>query len=142
METEKTRRAAASGSSADLGRLDKSAIDRVREEAQPDPRDADELHDALLTSAFLTPDDLAVDATATARLRAKLRAERGPVPLFDRGFASIEELKARCKDDTGLDAPQAPTFPEQVRQRPRASVASTPTKAKAKAKSASRARVA
>jgi len=33
----------------DLGRLDPSAIERVREEVQPDPRDADELHDLLMT---------------------------------------------------------------------------------------------
>ena len=31
----------------DIGALDPAAIARVRDEAQPDPRDADELHDAL-----------------------------------------------------------------------------------------------
>ncbi|HEY6843543.1 MAG TPA: DEAD/DEAH box helicase, partial [Thermoanaerobaculia bacterium] len=35
------------------GILDPSAIERVREEARPDPRDADELHDALLSAGFL-----------------------------------------------------------------------------------------
>jgi len=39
--------------SNDLGTLDPNAIERVREEARPDPRDADELHDALLTFGFL-----------------------------------------------------------------------------------------
>ena len=34
-------------SSDDLGALDPAAIDRVRDEERPDPRDADELHDAL-----------------------------------------------------------------------------------------------
>jgi ATP-dependent Lhr-like helicase len=38
---------------AALSALDPAAIDRVREEARPDPRDADELHDALLTAGFL-----------------------------------------------------------------------------------------
>jgi len=72
-----TRRATAPGTSADLGRLDASAIDRVREEARPDPRDADELHDALLTAAFLTEGDLAVDAAAwLARLIQDARAVR------------------------------------------------------------------
>jgi ATP-dependent Lhr-like helicase len=33
---------------SDLGALDRAAIDRVRGEAWPEPRDADELHDALL----------------------------------------------------------------------------------------------
>jgi ATP-dependent Lhr-like helicase len=39
--------------SNDLGILDANAIERVRDEARPDPRDADELHDALLTFGFL-----------------------------------------------------------------------------------------
>jgi ATP-dependent helicase Lhr and Lhr-like helicase len=33
----------------DLGRLDSEAIERVREEVRPDPRDPDELHDLLVT---------------------------------------------------------------------------------------------
>jgi ATP-dependent Lhr-like helicase len=56
------RRAGDTSSADDLGRLDGAAIERVREEARPDPRDIDELHDALLTAGFLTQDDLAVDA--------------------------------------------------------------------------------
>jgi ATP-dependent Lhr-like helicase len=56
------RRAGDASTADDLGRLDAAAIERVREEARPDPRDGDELHDALLTAGFLTPDDLAVDA--------------------------------------------------------------------------------
>ena len=39
--------------SSDLGALDPAAIERVRDEERPDPRDADELHDALLTFGFL-----------------------------------------------------------------------------------------
>ena len=41
-------------SAADLGRLDPRAIEKVRAEAWPDPRDADELHDALTTLGFLS----------------------------------------------------------------------------------------
>src|SRR6266511_840067 len=41
----------------DLGRLDPDAIERVREEVQPDPRDADELHDLLMTVCGLRPVD-------------------------------------------------------------------------------------
>src|SRR5260221_7345953 len=48
-----TRRTA----SNDLGALDATAIARVRDEERPDPRDADELHDALLTAGFLTEPD-------------------------------------------------------------------------------------
>ena len=49
-----TRRAGQPTSTDDLGRLDAAAIERVRDEARPDPRDADELHDALLGAGFLT----------------------------------------------------------------------------------------
>lgn len=38
---------------ADLGRLDQAAIDKVRQEAWPTVRDADELHDALLVLGFI-----------------------------------------------------------------------------------------
>jgi ATP-dependent Lhr-like helicase len=38
----------------DLGTLDAAAIARVRDEERPDPRDADELHDALMIAGFLT----------------------------------------------------------------------------------------
>jgi ATP-dependent Lhr-like helicase len=44
-------------SAGDLGALDASAIGRVRDEQRPEPRDADELHDALLTLGFLTVDE-------------------------------------------------------------------------------------
>ena len=43
------------------GELDPSAIDRVRDEARPDPRDADELHDALLTAGVLFEDEVEPD---------------------------------------------------------------------------------
>ena len=45
---------ATAASAGDLGALDAAAIARVREEARPDPRDADELHDALMTAGLLT----------------------------------------------------------------------------------------
>src|SRR5437867_1612417 len=48
------RRATDPASAGDLGALDASALARVREEASPDPRDADELHDALVVNGFLT----------------------------------------------------------------------------------------
>ena len=41
----------------DLARLDPEAIDRVREEVRPDPRDADELHDLLMMIVGLRPVD-------------------------------------------------------------------------------------
>ena len=52
--------------------LDTEAIARVRDEVRPDPRDADELHDALSTCAFLLPGE--VDDIAAAALAASGRA--------------------------------------------------------------------
>ena len=49
-----TRRAFEPSSADELGALDPAAIQRVRDEVWPDPRDADELHDALLTAGMLT----------------------------------------------------------------------------------------
>src|SRR4029077_18931573 len=49
-----SRRASEPSSARDLGALDAAAIDRVRDEQRPDPRDPDELHDALMTAGFLT----------------------------------------------------------------------------------------
>jgi len=53
---------------ADIGKLDQSAIDRVRREVWPEPRNPDELHDALVELGFVTePEGLlgefAVDET-------------------------------------------------------------------------------
>ncbi|HEX2250139.1 MAG TPA: helicase-related protein, partial [Gemmatimonadales bacterium] len=49
-----TRRAFEPSSADDLGALDAAAIERVRNEAWPEIQNADELHDTLLTSGFLT----------------------------------------------------------------------------------------
>ncbi|MEJ8567856.1 hydantoinase B/oxoprolinase family protein [Elongatibacter sediminis] len=54
-------------------------------------------------------DDGSVDAAATGALREKLRRERGEPELFDFG-GTIEEIKARCREETHLDPPVTPTF--------------------------------
>lgn len=55
-------------------------------------------------------EDYGVDAAATEALRARMAAERpAAAPLFNRG-GTIEELRARCKAETHLAPPQAPTF--------------------------------
>jgi ATP-dependent Lhr-like helicase len=53
-----TRRAFEPSSADDLGALDSAAIARVRDEVWPVVEDADELHDALLTSGFLTDEEV------------------------------------------------------------------------------------
>ncbi len=42
---------------AELGALDPEAVRRVREEAWPDPRDAEEVHEALLWMGYVTVDE-------------------------------------------------------------------------------------
>ena len=54
-------------------------------------------------------DDLSVHEKRTEKLRAKLSKARGKPPLFDRG-GSIDELKARCFKETGLQPPRQPEF--------------------------------
>lgn len=53
--------------------------------------------------------DFTVDAEATEDLRRKMAGERKATSLFDRG-GTIEELKGRCREETGLDPPIAPRF--------------------------------
>jgi ATP-dependent Lhr-like helicase len=53
LEERRTQAVYARRTGDENGILDPAAIARVRDEARPDPRDADELHDALLTAGFL-----------------------------------------------------------------------------------------
>jgi len=50
-----------------------------------------------------------LDATATEALREELAQQRSECLLFDFG-GSIDELKQRCAEETGLTAPTAPVF--------------------------------
>jgi N-methylhydantoinase B len=50
-----------------------------------------------------------LDVAATEALRARMRASATPNTVFDRG-GEIEELRARCKAETGLDAPKPPVW--------------------------------
>jgi N-methylhydantoinase B len=86
-----------------------------------DPYDRDpELVRADVASSLVSPEgakrygvviatDGSVDQAATDALRANLRAERGEPGLFDFG-GTIEEIKARCRDETHLEPPSPPTF--------------------------------
>jgi N-methylhydantoinase B len=51
-----------------------------------------------------------VDSSATEAMRAKLRSERGALPLFNYG-PGIETLRANCEAETGLKAPVQPVWP-------------------------------
>jgi ATP-dependent helicase Lhr and Lhr-like helicase len=92
-----SRRAADAASADGLGALDLDAIARVRDEERPDPRDADELHDALLTAGCLTADELdGVPAVWLDQLAATGRAGRvtldGTAASPRQVFAAVERL--------------------------------------------------
>ncbi|HTB69188.1 MAG TPA: DEAD/DEAH box helicase [Steroidobacteraceae bacterium] len=63
-------------SAADIGRLDPQAIARVREEAWPDARSADELHDALGWIGYLTAQEVAANPTWSALIDALVSDSR------------------------------------------------------------------
>ncbi len=54
-----------------------------------------------------------VDAGATEALRADMRSKRSPITVFNTG-GSIEELRARCLEETGLPPPIAPGATESA----------------------------
>ncbi len=71
---------------SDLGKLDQAAIDRVRDEAWPEPRDADELHDALVELGFLTEKE----GSAWQEFFAQLQQDgRAAVLQIDTGSAGV-----------------------------------------------------
>jgi N-methylhydantoinase B len=54
--------------------------------------------------------DGGVDEAATTALRDEMRAGRpAELPVFDSG-PPIEELLARCEEETGLPAPKRPVW--------------------------------
>jgi ATP-dependent helicase Lhr and Lhr-like helicase len=91
-----TRRATEPGSGGDLGALDPAAIDHVVAEAWPDPRDADELHDALVTAGVFTAADVAADPRWAEWLLALARAGRATcahaAPGSERLWIAAERL--------------------------------------------------
>ena len=92
-----SRRATDPSSAGDLGALDADAIARVREEERPDPRDADELHDAMLTAGFLTLGEIdGVRPELFSELIAARRAGSvvlgGSAPAVRRILVAVERL--------------------------------------------------
>jgi ATP-dependent Lhr-like helicase len=74
-----TRRAGEQG--AQLAALDPAAIQRVCDEARPEPRDADELHDVLLTTGYLT--DTEIESIGSAVIQELVGAGRVTAGVLD-----------------------------------------------------------
>ena len=78
-----------------------------------------EIRQGLVTSAgakaygVVADTDGAVDMAATEALRTTMRAAANENILFDRG-GSIDELRARCLAETGLEAPAQPVWTHAV----------------------------
>jgi len=69
-------------STDDFGRLDEEAIAAVREEAWPDARGADELHDVLMTLGFMTDAEVRANPAWPPLLTQLTHARRtAPLPL-------------------------------------------------------------
>jgi ATP-dependent Lhr-like helicase len=94
-----TRRPADSGPGH--GALDAAAIARVIEEARPEPRDAEELHDALLTAGFL------LAAEASTALYMALAANGRATRIGDRIWVAAERLPLFSTRETARVAPPA-----------------------------------
>jgi len=73
---------------ADIGKLDPSAIERVRDEAWPEAQNADELHDALVELGFLT----ATEGAAWQEFFTPLQAERRGAVLGGSLWVAAERL--------------------------------------------------
>ena len=111
---------------SDLGRLDPDAIARVREEAWPDPTNADELHDALLWLGCVTDSEVDVRPswrswlTALANARRVTRLQHGTaamwiaaerLPTFQLAFPDAR-IDPVVSAPAGYDTP--PATPEEA----------------------------
>jgi ATP-dependent Lhr-like helicase len=116
-----TRRSSDDQDTIALGVLDASAIAMVRDEARPDPRDADELHDALVTFGFLTPVDawqLLFDQLAITN-RATLASHvswPGPVWVAAERLPELHAMQPEAALDPPIAAPAERAATEWTRQ--------------------------
>ncbi len=111
----------------DIGRLNPGAIQQVKQEAWPQPRSPDELHDALLITGFITESEIAAhDLERWQKYLAELqRQQRATRLLFDSEvlWVSAERLLATrliCPDSemspviVPLPAEEAGSFEKAV----------------------------
>jgi ATP-dependent Lhr-like helicase len=125
----------------ELGQLDPEAIARVREEARPDPRDGEELHDALRELVVAEPEpawEAWFAALADGGRAAAVATPQGPRWLATESRASAEALfpGAPIAPDVTLPAALAARTPPSVEEAALAAVrghlsASGPTTAAA-----------
>jgi ATP-dependent Lhr-like helicase len=92
----------------DLGALDVEAIERVRDEARPEPRDADELHDLLL-GLLAAPANGGwrewFDALASAGRASSVRTDAGDLWFAVEHLRAIEALHPGGRIDPAVQLP-------------------------------------
>jgi len=85
---------------SEIGRLDPAAIDTVRDDAWPDIRDAEELHDALL-SLIAVPVPGADAGRAANTLHTRLQESAAQwTPYFEQLIAERRAARAQCNGAT------------------------------------------
>jgi len=93
----------------DLGRLDPDAIVAVREEAWPQVRDADEMHEALTLLGFVTTAEVAANPGWSEHLQVLARARRATLFAPPVGAASAAMPFAPEDESKSIAAEAAPT---------------------------------
>ena len=118
-----TRRATEPRNADDLGALDPQAIQRVREEAWPYAKTADELHDALMLAGFVREDEVLRAPPRVGQDEAAEREALWPV-LMSELVASGRAVKARGywvaierfqELNAVVDLGVEPAIPERIR---------------------------
>jgi ATP-dependent helicase Lhr and Lhr-like helicase len=108
-----TRRSSDDKDTVAMGVLDASAIAMVRSEAWPDPRDLDELHDALVSAGFLTAAEVEGEAGWREWLVELARSGRAAVAMRDGWQDGVWTAAERLPelqsvfDDVRIDPPIA-----------------------------------
>jgi ATP-dependent Lhr-like helicase len=100
----------------DMGKLDQAAIDRVREEVWPEPRNADELHDALVELGFIT----AQEGSEWQEFFAELKGDRRAAVLTGQKQLWVAAERLPQLKEVFPSATLAPpiTAPESVARTP------------------------
>lgn len=119
------RRTLPAALAGEMGALDQSAIDQVREESWPDVRDAEELHDALLTlgwvpCACMPGWDLLVPRLEAAGRIATLwqgDSKRGWLAAEHHQYGDLLFPDGRINPETAPTAPETSLEREEVLQR-------------------------
>ena len=99
----------------DLARLDPAAIERVRDEAAPNVRDADELYDLLLDLVLVDPGDSSVDADHVRALVEVGRASFVATACGRRLFAAERLGSLRALFPDAVIEPEL-VLPEHLKQ--------------------------